>query len=122
MEDISSGATTENMGVLRDLKIKLGVCKRLTKEVAYYKKEAEENQNIVSQLTLAGADEWKLKQPNMCVEESYAMIPESETRLQFGIDDLYSYLIKIDDDIILSKGEGYKLKEEAEELLSKNNF
>ena len=50
------------------------------------------------------------------------MIPESETRLQFGIDDLYSYLIKIDEDNILSDGEGLKLKQEAEALLSKNNF
>jgi len=122
MGDISSEMATENTSILKNLKIKLSVCNRITKEVAYYKKEAVENQNIVSQLTLEGADEWKLKQPTMCVEESYAMIPESETRLQFGIDDLYSYLIKIDDDIILSKGEGYKLKEEAEELLSKNNF
>ena len=62
MEQTSIARDTANDKVLKYLKIKLGVCVRMTKEVAHYKKEAEENQEIVNQLTLEGADEWQLKQ------------------------------------------------------------
>ena len=120
MEQPSIARDAINDNVLKYLKIKLGVCKRMTKEVAYYKKEAEDNQEIVNQLTLEGADEWQLKQPTLCVEESYAMILESGNRLQTGTDELYSYIIKFGDDKILSEGEGLGLKEEAESLLVEN--
>jgi hypothetical protein len=92
----------------------------LTKEVAYYKKEAVDNQEIVDQLALEGADEWQLKQPTLCVEESYAMVLESGNRLRSSIDELYSYLVRADDGINLSEGEGNILKEEAEALLEEN--
>ena len=122
MEQASIEKDTETNSTMRHLKIKLGVCKRMTKEAAYYKKEAEDNQKIVAQLTLEDADEWQLKQPIMCVEESYAMISESGRRLQIAIDDLYSYLMKFGEDISLSEGEGLMLKQEAEALFSDNSF
>ena len=120
MEQTSIARDTANDTVLKYLKIKLGVCRRMTKEVAHYKKEAEENQEIVNQLTLEGADEWKLKQPALCVEESYAMILESGSRLQTGMDELYSFIIKFGEDEIMSEGEGLELKEEAETLLAES--
>jgi hypothetical protein len=122
MEQASIEKDAGKNSVMRYLKIKLGVCKRMTKEAAYYKKEAEDNQKIVTQLTLEDADEWQLKQPIMCVEESYTMISESGKRLQVSIDDLYSYLMKVGEDIILSEGEGLTLKQEAEALFSENSF
>jgi hypothetical protein len=122
MEQASIEKDATNNSIMRYLKIKLGVCKRMTKEAAYYKKEAEDNQKIVTQLTLEDADEWQLKQPTICVEESYTMISESGKRLQVSIDDLYSYLMKFGEDIILSEGEGFILKQEAETLFLDNSF
>jgi hypothetical protein len=122
MEQASIEKDSEQNSVMKYLKIKLGICKRMTKEAAYYKKEAEDNQKIVAQLTLEDADEWQLKQPIMCVEESYAMISESGKRLQVAIDDLYTYLMKFGEDISLSEGEGFIHKQEAEALFSDNSF
>jgi hypothetical protein len=122
MEQASIEKDVVKNSAMRHLKIKLGVCNRMTKEAAYYKKEAEDNQQIVTQLTVEGADEWQLKQPTMCVEESYTMISESGKRLQVAIDDLYSYLMKFGEDISLSEGEGLILKQEAEALFSENSF
>ena len=108
----------EESSVMRHLKIKLSVCLRMTKEVAYYKREAEDNQEIVSQLSVEGADEWQLKQPRLCVEESYNMVQESGSRLQTGNDELYSYIMRFGEDPSLCEGEGLRLKQEAEALLS----
>ena len=56
MEQTCIVRDAEESSVLRHLKIKLGVCLRMTKEVAYYKMEARDNQEIVTQLTVEGAD------------------------------------------------------------------
>ena len=53
----------------RQLKIKLGMCRRLAKEVAFYLKEARDNEAIVERLTAEGKDQWELSQPLKCVEE-----------------------------------------------------
>jgi len=90
----------------------------MTKEVAYYKMEARDNQEIVSQLSVEGADEWQLKQPTLCVEESYTMVQESGNRLQTGSDELYSYIMRFGEDPSLCEGEGLRLKQEAEALLA----
>jgi hypothetical protein len=118
MEQTCIVRDAEESSVLRHLKIKLGVCVRMTKEVAYYKREAQDNQEIVSQLSLGGADEWQLKQPTMCVEESYDMVQESGNRLQTGSDELYSYIMRFGEDPSLCEGEGLRLKQEAESLLA----
>ena len=56
MEQARIEKDSEQNSVMKYLKIKLGICKRMTKEAAYYKKEAEDNQKIVAQLTLEDAD------------------------------------------------------------------
>ena len=119
MEQLGIVRDAGESAVLRHLKIKLGVCLRMIKEVEYYKKEAEDNQEIVSQLTHDGADEWQLRQPTLCVEESYTMVSDSNNRLQTGSDELYSYVMRFGEDPSLCEGEGLKLKQDADALLSK---
>jgi tubulin-specific chaperone A len=122
MGEINNAAVIENDSVLKPLKIKLGVCKRMIKEVEYYKKEVKENEEIISRLIHEGIEDLQLKQPRKCLEESYAMVPESSARLQTSMDELYIYLVRSGDEEILSSGEGLRIKLEAETLVEADAF
>jgi len=66
----------------RPLKIKTGVCKRLQKELASYEREAREQEQLVSQLRLQQRDEADIRKQEEVLEETRAMIPDTQMRLE----------------------------------------
>jgi hypothetical protein len=66
---------------------------RLTKEVAYYKKETLENERILQEMKEdTTKDSYDIKRFQAVLNESYMMIPDSTKRLQQTADDLTEFL------------------------------
>ncbi|GLB35740.1 putative tubulin binding cofactor A [Lyophyllum shimeji] len=65
----------------RQLAIKSGVVKRLAKEHALYKKEAEEQQRKLDKFIADGAEAWDIKNATRMMEEANKMIVDSANRL-----------------------------------------
>merc|ERR1712054_532069 len=101
----------------RDLKIKTGICKRMIKEVAYYKKETLENEERVQKMKDDGIDQWTVKKAQEVLDESVMMIPDSERRMKEGIEDLYSFVQEFGE---LEEVKGAPEWEEAQKILAEN--
>ncbi|CAM9535227.1 unnamed protein product [Discosporangium mesarthrocarpum] len=81
----------------RQLRIKVGVCKRMVKEVAGYEKEAKENEVKVQKMRDDGKDPYDIRKQeeassSWVLQESYMMIPDSKDRLQTSLEDLRAFL------------------------------
>mmetsp|Transcript_48312 Transcript_48312/g.121638 ORF Transcript_48312/g.121638 Transcript_48312/m.121638 type:complete len:112 (-) Transcript_48312:54-389(-) len=77
---------------LRKLKIKVGSCKRLMKEVESYKKECAQQQARIDKLVSEGADEATIKKQKEVLQESQDMIPDCTSRLKVAFSDLESQM------------------------------
>eukprot|EP00752_Nemacystus_decipiens_P003388 g3135.t1 len=78
--------------VARQLKIKLGVCKRMVKEVASYETEAKENEAKVQKMRDDGKDPYDIRKQEEVLQESYMMIPDSKSRLAKVLEEMQSFL------------------------------
>lgn len=76
----------------RQLMIKTKACQRIAKEVNYYKKEVKENENKLAAMKEAQRDPHDIKKFEEVLGESYMMVPDSEKRLQKGLEDLSELL------------------------------
>ncbi|CAM9390318.1 unnamed protein product [Ectocarpus sp. 8 AP-2014] len=76
----------------RQLKIKLGVCKRMVKEVASYEVEAKENEAKVQKMRDDGKDAYDIRKQEEVLQESYMMIPDSKSRLAKALEDMEGFL------------------------------
>lgn len=65
---------------LRQIKIKTGVVKRLTKEKTVYEKEIDQQKQRIERLRNEGKDEHVLKKEEEILQESLMMIPDSHRR------------------------------------------
>ncbi|CAM9286696.1 unnamed protein product [Pylaiella littoralis] len=76
----------------RQLKINLGVCKRMVKEVASYEKEAEENEAKVQKMRDDKKDPYDIRKQEEVLQESYMMIPDSKSRLAKVLEEMEAFL------------------------------
>ncbi|KDQ12762.1 hypothetical protein BOTBODRAFT_56561 [Botryobasidium botryosum FD-172 SS1] len=67
--------------IRRQLKIKTGVVKRLTKEVKVYEAEVEVLQKRLDKFIEESAEEWDIKNGRKVLEEGMKMIPDTQNRL-----------------------------------------
>eukprot|EP00124_Ichthyophonus_hoferi_P003753 Ihof_evm5s349 gene=Ihof_evmTU5s349 len=74
--------------VLRQLKIKTGVVKRISKEVGMYQREVIEIEERTRRLAAEGTDIYYLKKQEEVKAESEAMVPDTLRRLDAAIIDL----------------------------------
>ncbi|ORX84339.1 tubulin-specific chaperone A [Anaeromyces robustus] len=91
---------------VRNLKIKTGVVKRLSKEVVYYKKEYDQQQARIDKLIAQGADEHDINKQKEVLEETNVMIPDSKRRLNVAykeLTDLVDLMLKENPDLKDSK-------------------
>ena len=72
--------------------IKLRVCNRLKKEVAHYRKDAEERVEKIEAEKAAGRDAYDVKQMEDVLQETYAMIPNAQNRLSNALHELLTFL------------------------------
>lgn len=84
----------ESAIIERQLSIKVKTCQRLSKEAAYYKVEAAENEAKLAKMKSSGRDPYDIKKFEEVLGESYMMIPDSEARFQKSLQDLQAFVQK----------------------------
>lgn len=65
---------------IRQITIKTGIVKRLTKEKVMYEKDAQSQQVRVDKLKTAGDDEYMLRKQEEVLRECLMMIPDCQRR------------------------------------------
>lgn len=90
---------------LRQIKIKTGVVKRLSKEKCMYEKEAKQQEEKIERMKTEGADEYVIKKQTEILQESRMMIPDCQRRLEAAHADLTQIL---DNEKDLEEAEEYK--------------
>lgn len=65
---------------VRQLTIKSGVLKRLTKEKIVYEKEVDQQRARMVKLLAAGKDEHTMRKEEECLQESLMMVPNTQRR------------------------------------------
>ena len=91
---MSAGEVKE---IARQLKIQTGVCRRLSKDVTSYQKEAADEKTAIDKMAenIDGADEqtkYKLKQAREAHAETMAMVEDSRNRLDDALPRLESLI------------------------------
>ncbi|XP_063819712.1 tubulin-specific chaperone A [Pseudophryne corroboree] len=90
---------------VRQIKIKTGVVKRLSKEKLMYQKEAKQQEEKIERMKRDGGDEYDIKKQAKVLQESYMMVPDCHRRLEAAHADL-SQLLENEKD--LEETEEYK--------------
>ncbi|XP_063433754.1 tubulin-specific chaperone A-like [Mytilus galloprovincialis] len=93
---------------VRQIKIKTGVVKRLTKEKLSYEKESEQQEAKIEKMKTEGKDEYDIKKQVEVLGECKQMIPDSLKRLKVAHEELTKLLEKEED---LKEAEEYKAAE-----------
>lgn len=77
---------------LKQIKIKTGIVKRLTKEKVSYEKEAAEQKKKVEDLKASGGEEYYVRKQEEVLQECLMMVPDCQRRLLKAVDDLTKIL------------------------------
>lgn len=77
---------------LRQMKIKTGVVKRLTKEKCMYEKEAIQQEEKIERMKAEKGDEYMIKKQIEILQESRMMVPDCQRRLEAAYTDLMQIL------------------------------
>lgn len=83
---------------LRQLTIKTGVVKRLSKEKTVYEKEVVTQRNRIDKLKTDGADDHVLRKQEEVLQESMMMVPDCQRRLAKAYEEL-SEMIKNEEEL-----------------------
>ncbi|XP_065722434.2 tubulin-specific chaperone A [Drosophila suzukii] len=89
---------------IRQLVIKSGVVRRLTKEKSCYAKEVQTEQTRLDKFRGEGADDHVLRKQEEVIQECVMMVPDSKRRLQKELETLEKYLA---DELDLKETEEY---------------
>merc|ERR1711977_254695 len=81
---------SEEDSLLKDIKIKTGICKRCTKELGMYKTETAKLQAVVDKLVEDGACSHDVNKQKEVLEENVNIIPSAISRLQEAYENLYA--------------------------------
>ncbi|XP_058824322.1 tubulin-specific chaperone A [Topomyia yanbarensis] len=77
---------------LRQLTIKTGVVKRLSKEKTVYEKEVVTQRNRIEKLKANGADDHDVRKQEEVLQESMMMVPDCQRRLAKAYEELNEML------------------------------
>eukprot|EP01038_Epipyxis_sp_PR26KG_P004658 gene4658-6545_t len=98
----------------KKLKVQIGICKRMIKEVESYKIEVTRNEARIQKMRDDGKDPYDIRKQEEVLQESYMMVPDSTTRMEQTLEELSSLLDEYAEDVELDEA----LKEEARALLA----
>ena len=76
----------------KQLRIKVSVCKRCSKDLIYYGKEVEKQKAKIEKMKTDGRDEHDVKKQVQVLEESEEMIPLSRDQLRKAKADLKKFM------------------------------
>ncbi|KAJ1554118.1 hypothetical protein HK405_005961 [Cladochytrium tenue] len=83
----------------RELKIKTGVVRRLTKELAAYHNEATKQQERIDRLVANGADEYDVRKQQEVLEETHQVIPDTRQRLATAREELEKIVTAFEEEL-----------------------
>eukprot|EP01032_Pedospumella_encystans_P026027 gene26027-29398_t len=101
----------------KQIKIQLGICKRMIKEVASYEKEVTTNEAKIQKMKDDGKDSYDIRKQEEVLQESYMMIPDSKSRLEKVILELVGILNELPEDVQVEAS----LLGEARELVAQHD-
>eukprot|EP00598_Pedospumella_elongata_P001524 CAMPEP_0184979120 /NCGR_PEP_ID=MMETSP1098-20130426/9482_1 /TAXON_ID=89044 /ORGANISM="Spumella elongata, Strain CCAP 955/1" /LENGTH=135 /DNA_ID=CAMNT_0027502389 /DNA_START=37 /DNA_END=444 /DNA_ORIENTATION=- len=101
----------------KQIKIQLGICKRMIKEVASYEKEVTTNEAKIQKMKDDGKDSYDIRKQEEVLQESYMMIPDSKSRLEKVILELVGILNELPEDVQVDSS----LLGEARELVAQHD-
>ena len=93
--------TNNVVNISRQLRIKTGIVKRLTKDVVSYQAEADIQQVRLEKMKEEERDEYDIKKMGQVVQESLMMIPHCLRKLKIANEDLkqltneYKYILQV---------------------------
>eukprot|EP01032_Pedospumella_encystans_P025871 gene25871-29226_t len=101
----------------KQIKIQLGICKRMIKEVASYEKEVTTNEAKIQKMKDDGKDSYDIRKQEEVLQESYMMIPDSKSRLEKVVLELVGILNELPEDVQVDAS----LLSEARELVAQHD-
>ena len=99
----------------RQLKIKFGVVKRITREYDSYQKEIQRDKDRIEKLRDNSAGEHTIRKQEEVLAETISMVPNTRKRLQDALEDLCNFMKEIDTDQDVTGSEEWT---EAEQIIS----
>eukprot|EP01040_Poterioochromonas_malhamensis_P000510 gene510-544_t len=87
----------------KKLKVQIGVCKRMKKEVAAYEKEVITNEARVQKMKDEGRDIYDIRKQEEVLQESYMMVPDSKNRFQEALNELNNLLEQYAEDAAVTE-------------------
>uniref|UniRef100_A0A7S0HRR5 Tubulin-specific chaperone A n=1 Tax=Hanusia phi TaxID=3032 RepID=A0A7S0HRR5_9CRYP len=99
----------------RQLKIKVGVVRRLSKEHASYQKEIDQQTEKIDKMTAAGSCNHDIKQQNEVLKEARVCLNDSGRRLAAAVEELQG-LVEEGGDSLMGSAD----YQEAQDLLKAN--
>lgn len=100
----------------RQLKIKSGIVKRITREFDSYQKEIQRDKDRIEKLRENNGEESTIRKQEEVLAETIAMVPNTRKRLQDALEDLCNFMKDGDTQEELVASEEWR---EAEEYISK---
>jgi tubulin-specific chaperone A len=76
----------------RQLKIKSGVVKRITREYDSYQREIQRDKDRIDKLRDTNAGEHSIRKQEEVLAETIAMVPNTRKRLQDALEDLCNFM------------------------------
>ncbi|XP_065912940.1 tubulin-specific chaperone A-like [Dysidea avara] len=77
---------------IKNLKIKTGVLKRVSKEKTSYEREVVSNENKLEKMIQEGKDEYDIKKQNEIIDESKTMVNDCRRRLEAAYEQMVQIL------------------------------
>lgn len=99
----------------RQLKIKSGIVKRITREFDSYHKEIQRDKDRIEKLRDKSASENEIRKQEEVLSETIAMVPNTRKRLQDALEDLCNFMKDNDTEAELISSDEWR---EAEEYIS----
>ena len=80
---------------IRQLKIKEGIIKRISKEYQSYQREIVYDKDRIVKLKSSGADEHKIRKQEQVLAETISMMPNTTKRLKDALDHFLQFMNEI---------------------------
>lgn len=100
----------------KQLKIKSGIVKRITREFESYLKEVAKDKDRIEKLRENGAEAHDIRKQEEVLQETISMVPNTRKRLQDALEDLCNLMKDNDTDEELMRSEEWT---EAGTIVSK---
>jgi tubulin-specific chaperone A len=78
----------------KQLKVLLGSCNRLKKEIQLYHKEADEQKKHIESLKEKNADPYDINKQQQVLEETLNIIPHCNMKLNESVEQLEQLIVK----------------------------